>query len=86
MFLLMGKTNTHASWAFGVRGKAARKAAKTHVVRSLTKAGKPSKVALTDTDYRHNAFGGPEAEAKAEARRVQMETLNPGRRFIVTEL
>lgn len=50
------------------------------LVRSLNKDGTPSRAPLTDADWRLNAFA---TEDGAEARRLQLEALNPGRRFAV---
>jgi len=58
---------------------AAKKAAKSFAVRSLTKAGTVSKVAdspmnLTDT------------LEQAEARKAMMEKMNPGRSFVIVKI
>ncbi|MGD9749440.1 MAG: hypothetical protein AB7W59_00430 [Acidimicrobiia bacterium] len=63
-----------------------RNAAKTHMVKSVNKDGSVSKMAPTELTWKLDAFGGEGAEAKAEARKAELERLNPGRRFVVVAL
>ena len=54
-------------------------ASKKFAVRSLTKAGKASKA----TDHPMNLVSSLEA---AETRKVALESMNPGKQFVVVEL
>ncbi|GEL75623.1 hypothetical protein [Myxococcus virescens] len=56
---------------------------KRFIVKSVNKDGSISRMAPTKTDWQLNAF--EEADA-AEARRVELERLNPGSRFAFVPL
>lgn len=58
-------------------------ARKTHVVKSVNKDGSISKAAFTTQDWQQRSFTSAEA---AEARRIELERLNPGSRFAVVAL
>ena len=53
------------------------------LVRSLNKDGSVSKAPLTEASLRYNTFADRDA---AEARRVQLEKMNPGSRYVVTSV
>lgn len=59
------------------------KATKRFLVKSVNKDGSISRMAPTQTAWQLNAF--EEADA-AEARRAELERLNPGSRFAVVPL
>ena len=50
------------------------------MVKSLNKDGSVSRMAPTASNWQLDAFA---TEAEAEARREQLEGMNPGRRFTV---
>jgi len=58
----------------------ARDAAARFMVKSVNKDGSISRMALTRSDWQLNAFVD---ESTAEARRVQLEAMNPGSRYAV---
>lgn len=72
--------------ALEARRRNARNATKTHMVKSINKDGSVSKMRPTDLNWQMDAFGGENAEAQAEARRAELERLNPGKRFTVVKL
>jgi hypothetical protein len=53
------------------------------LVRSLNKDGSVSKFTPSANEWRLNAFADQDA---AEARRVQLEKMNPGSRYVVTNV
>ena len=53
---------------------------KSFMVKSLNKDGSVSRMAPTASNWQLDAFA---TEAEAEARREQLEGMNPGRRFTV---
>ncbi|MCU0650180.1 MAG: hypothetical protein MUF00_19490 [Gemmatimonadaceae bacterium] len=53
------------------------------MVKSLNKDGSVSRMALTRSDWQQNAFVD---ESAAEARRAQLEKMNPGSRYVVVAL
>jgi len=53
------------------------------MVKSVNKDGSISRMALTRSDWQLNAFVD---ESAAEARRAQLEAMNPGSRFAVVAL
>jgi hypothetical protein len=53
------------------------------MVKSVNKDGSLSRMAPTRSDWQFNAFVD---ESAAEARRVQLEAMNPGRRYVVVAL
>lgn len=53
------------------------------MVKSVNKDGSISRMAPTPSTWRLNAFAD---EAAAEARRAELEAMNPGRRFAVVAL
>jgi hypothetical protein len=53
------------------------------MVKSVNKDGSISRMALTRSDWQLNAFVD---ESAAEARRVQLEAMNPGSRYAVVAL
>ena len=65
-----------------ISGRRAR-ATKSLVVKSLNKDGSVSRMALTASDMQLNAFASRDA---AETRRAELESMNPGRRFVVVSL
>jgi hypothetical protein len=50
------------------------------MVKSLNKDGSVSRMAPTASNWKLDAFA---TEAEAEARREQLEGMNPGRRFTI---
>ena len=61
----------------------ARNSTKNFMVKSVKKDGSISKMALTDSDWRLNAF---EERADAEKRVAALEAMNPGRSFAIVTL
>jgi hypothetical protein len=53
------------------------------MVKSVNKDGSLSRMALTRSDWQLNAFVD---ESAAEARRVQLEAMNPGHRYVLVAL
>jgi hypothetical protein len=53
------------------------------IVKSVNKDGSISRMALTPSNWRLNAFVD---EAAADARRAELEAMNPGRRYAVVAL
>ncbi len=53
------------------------------LVKSVNKDGSISRMALTPSTWRLNAFAD---EAAAEARRAELEAMNPGSRYAVVAL
>jgi hypothetical protein len=53
------------------------------MVKSVNKDGSTSRMAPTRSDWQLNAFVD---ESAAEARRVQLEAMNPGRRYVLVAL
>lgn len=74
------KTTT-AFAALQARRQNESNAKKNFMVRPLTKAGVPSRSPLTQADWQFNAFVNRE---DADARVVESERLNPGKKFVVT--
>lgn len=58
-------------------------AAARFIVKSVNKDGSVSRMALTPSNWRRNAFVD---EAAADARRAELEAMNPGRRYAVVAL
>jgi hypothetical protein len=58
-------------------------AAKRFMVKSVNKDGSISRMAPTRRDWQRDAFATAE---EAEQRRIQLEAMNPGRRFAVVPL
>ena len=73
------KTTT-AFRAFEAARASRAAAAKGFMVKPVNKNGEVSRMAPTATDWQLNAFATAD---EAEARRAQLEQLNPGRRFAV---
>jgi len=57
--------------------------AKSFMVKPVNKNGEISRMAPTAADWQLNAFATAD---EAEARRAQLEQLNPGRRYAVVPL
>ena len=80
----MPRTKTTSLFkSFNGRREGIRNASKSFMVRPLTKKGVPSKAPLTKSDWQFNAFSDRDA---AEARVVKLEEMNPGSKFVVTEV
>ena len=60
-------------------------ATKTLAVVRVKKDGKPSKFMRDAQSFRFNAFTADEAD-KAEARRVELEKLNPGNTYVIIDI
>lgn len=84
----MARTNQPRSdfYALQARRQAESNARKTHMVKNVNKDGSVSKMAPTTSCWQLNAFGGSDAQAKAEARKAELERLNPGSRFTIVTL
>ena len=66
-------------YALAARRRNASRAKATHAVKSVNKDGSISKARVHDMDLCRD-------EVQAQARKTYLESLNPGRTFIVVEL
>ncbi len=73
------KTTT-AFTALNARRAGERNAKMKFLVKKLNKDGSVSRSAFTEQDWRFNAF---ESVHDADARRIQLEDMNPGSTYIV---
>ena len=71
---------TTAFRAYRAASRARANEGKSFMVKALNKDGSVSKMAPTASNWQLDAFA---TEADAEARREQLEGMNPGRHFTV---